>query len=220
MLLRIDVDTLEFLSDPAEFLTVAGDRLAEQPVVSTVVATIAQRVIGELAEGIAQPEEDWWLFELGDLVEQEPVAGRLRVAGSDDAELTLEWFSLFMDEADEQAGRPRGTSAHEVPRPEDIRQRIEQGCVWFWVDQAGERVHMTAANPPSLGVARIGQVFTPKPLRGRGYASAAVAEVSRLIRDAGSRVCLFTDQANPTSKRINQALGYRRVVDMANLVIL
>ena len=296
----MDADALEFLSDPMEFLAVAGDGLAEQPVISTVVATVAQRAIGELADGIAQPEENWWLvvrdgagvvigaamrtapfdprplfllpmpdsaarllarelhargevvtaangalpaveafaeetarlaggsvafaqhtrlFELGELVEPAPIAGRLRPAGPDDAELTLAWFSRFMDEADEQAGRGRGTSAHEVPRPEDITRRIEQGCVWFWVDLAGERVHLTAANPPSLGVARIAPVFTPKPERGRGYASAAVAEVSRLIRDGGSRVCLFTDQANPTSNRIYQALGYRPVVDMANLVI-
>jgi predicted GNAT family acetyltransferase len=40
-----------------------------------------------------------------------------------------------------------------------------------------------------------------------------------MIRDGGSRVCLFTDQANPTSNRIYQTLGYRPVVDMVNLVI-
>ena len=36
----------------------------------------------------------------------------------------------------------------------------------------------------------------------------------------GARVCLFTDQANPTSNKIYAALGYRPVVDMANLVIV
>ena len=49
------------------------------------------------------------------------------------------------------------------------------------------------------------------------YASAAVAQVSRLLRDSGERACLFTDQANPTSNKIYEAIGYRRVVDMANL---
>ena len=42
-----------------------------------------------------------------------------------------------------------------------------------------------------------------------GYASAAVAEVSRRLVAEGERVCLFTDQANPTSNGIYQALGYR-----------
>ena len=54
------------------------------------------------------------------------------------------------------------------------------------------------------------------PVRAR-YASAGVAAVSRMLRDQGARVCLFTDQANPTSNKVYQALGYRPVVDMANL---
>lgn len=296
----MDSDSLEFLADPAEFLAAAGDRLAEQPVISTVVATVAHRAVGELAAGVEQPEDHWWLvvrdgrgvvtgaamrtapfdprplfllpmpesaarllarelhargevvtaangalpavevfaqemarltagsvtvaqhtrlFELGELVEPAPVLGGLRLADQPDLELAVKWFSLFMADADEQAGRPRGSSAHETPGPDQVQRRIDEGCVWFWVDEAGERVHLTAANPPSLGVARIGPVFTPAPKRGRGYASAAVAEVSRLIRDGGSRACLFTDQANPTSNRIYLALGYRPVVDMANLLI-
>ena len=32
-------------------------------------------------------------------------------------------------------------------------------------------------------------------------------------------MCLFTDQANPTSNKIYTALGYQPVVDMANLII-
>jgi predicted GNAT family acetyltransferase len=32
--------------------------------------------------------------------------------------------------------------------------------------------------------------------------------------------CLFTDQANPASNKIYAALGYRPVVDMAQLVIV
>ena len=51
------------------------------------------------------------------------------------------------------------------------------------------------------------------------FASNAVAEVSRRIQAEGARVCLFTDQANPTSNKIYAAIGYETVVDMANLVI-
>ena len=80
-------------------------------------------------------------------------------------------------------------------------------------------VHLTGHNLPAYGVARVGPVYTPREHRGRGYASAAVADVSGRLREAGSRVCLFTDQANPTSNRIYEAIGYRRVVDMANLVL-
>lgn len=64
-------------------------------------------------------------------------------------------------------------------------------------------------------MARIGPVYTPCGLRGRGYASAAVHEVARVLRDAGSQVCLFTDQANPTSNRIYASLGFEAYVDTA-----
>ncbi|MGC4856996.1 GNAT family N-acetyltransferase, partial [Micromonospora sp. DT4] len=67
---------------------------------------------------------------------------------------------------------------------------------------------------------RIGPVYTPPAQRGRGWASNAVAEVSRRIQADGARVCLFTDQANPTSNKIYTALGYQPVVDMANLIIV
>ena len=68
-------------------------------------------------------------------------------------------------------------------------------------------------------MARVGPVYTPPEHRGRGYASAAVAGVSERLLEQGVRVCLFTDQANPTSNRIYTALGFEPVVDMANLVV-
>ena len=43
--------------------------------------------------------------------------------------------------------------------------------------------------------------------------------MSARIVAAGHRACLFTDQDNPTSNKIYAEVGYRPVVDMANLVI-
>ena len=98
-------------------------------------------------------------------------------------------------------------------------RRLRAGWLWFWVTEAGDRVHLTGVSPPSFGVARVGPVYTPPAQRGCGWASNAVAEISRRIQAEGSRVCLFTDQANPTSNKIYTALGYQPVADMANLVI-
>ncbi|MGI5241772.1 GNAT family N-acetyltransferase [Dactylosporangium sp. CA-139066] len=159
------------------------------------------------------------LHELGDLVAPAPAPGGLRPATPDDLDLVAAWYAAFMGDADEQAGRPRDASADEAPDTAEIRRRIEDGWVWLWTDGDGRPVHMTAANPPSFGVARIGPVYTPPAERGRGWASNAVAEVSRRIRAEGARACLFTDQANPTSNKVYAALGYRPVVDMVNLVI-
>jgi len=100
-----------------------------------------------------------------------------------------------------------------------MRRRIEGGRVFVWEDESGQPVHVTAASQPSYGVSRIGPVFTPKEHRGRGIASAAVAEVSRLLLASGERACLFTDQANPTSNKIYEALGYRPLTDMVSLLV-
>jgi len=124
-----------------------------------------------------------------------------------------------MVDADEQAGREPGESPHETLSDEALRRRIEGGRVFVWADEDDRAVHVTAAGMPSFGVSRIGPVFTPREHRGKGIASRAVYEVSRLLRDSGERVCLFTDQANPTSNKIYEAIGYRRVVDMANLLV-
>jgi hypothetical protein len=53
------------------------------------------------------------LFELGDLVEPEPAAGRLRPAALEERDLVLSWYDAFMADADEQAGREPGESPHE-----------------------------------------------------------------------------------------------------------
>ena len=159
------------------------------------------------------------LFELGTLVDPAPARGRLRPAYDDEAPLALEWFHQFHVDADEQAGHNGHGDRAEGTTLEDVRERIRLGRIWMWVDDGDTPRHLTGANPPAYGVARIGPVFTPKEHRGRGYASAAVAGVSRQLQAEGSRVTLFTDQANPTSNRIYIALGFEPVVDMVDLAI-
>jgi hypothetical protein len=299
--LPIAAPRLRFCADPAEFLAAAADYLAADPVVSTVVTTVAHRMLARQADGLAQPAGNWWLVardasgvvtgagmrtapfaprplfllpmpgeaavalarvlhergeevlavtgalpaaelcaaelarlgggqvqvsqhmrlhELGELVWPASAPGRLAAATEADVALVAEWLAAFAGDADEQAGRPRGSSAHELPGRSELLHRIRAGSLWFWADETGERVHLTGVSPPSFGVARIGPVYTPLAQRGRGWASNAVASVSRLVQATGARVCLFTDQANPTSNKIYAALGYQPVADMANLVIV
>ena len=142
----------------------------------------------------------------------------MRAATTADAELCEAWFRVFDDEASEQAGRRHGHGGEHFDA-DFIAGKIERQEIWLWEDETGEVVHLTANNPPAFGVARIGPVLTPKPHRGRGYASYAVAEVSRGLRDAGAEVCLYTDQANATSNKVYAAIGYQAVVDQANFVV-
>ncbi|WP_166139990.1 GNAT family N-acetyltransferase [Nocardioides ochotonae] len=186
-------------------------------------ATPAARDLAEelarLGGGVVRVEEHVRLHLLGDLVEPAPVPGRLRVADRDDLALALAWFAAFEGDAARQAGRDPHPAPPELSDVDAMRQRIDQGRVWLWEDEQGRVVHLSAANPPAYGVARIGPVFTPPEQRGRGWASNAVAEVSRMLRAQGNEVCLFTDQANPTSNGVYARLGFRPVVDLENLRI-
>src|SRR5207342_1081045 len=169
---------LRFFGDPAPFLEVAGDTFAEQPVLSTVIAGIAERIHAQREAGVAWPAgvPCWFaavldgdevvgtamrtapfgdhpaylmpmpddavrllstalldrgepvlgangalpavrtfcedmaaatgkrarvgqhtrLFELGDLVEPRPVAGRLRPVTLDEQPLVASWYDAFM----------------------------------------------------------------------------------------------------------------------------
>ncbi|KQW48437.1 hypothetical protein ASC77_06660 [Nocardioides sp. Root1257] len=182
----------------------------------------AARLVAEetarLTGGAVSVHEHVRLFELGELVMPPAPAGRLRKATEADADLCLEWFLDFARAAAEQAGRvePHGMESFSM---DDMLVRIEDGVIWLWEDEHGERVHLTGANLPAYGVARIGPVYTPRDQRGRGYASRAVAEISAEHLARGVRCCLFTDQANPVSNHVYEAIGYRPVVDMVNLLV-
>lgn len=193
-----------------------------EPVGGVNGALPAARLVAEetarLTGGSAHVHEHMRLFELGDLVVPAAPPGRLRPASAEDVELCLAWFGAFGVDAAEQAGRP-GAHVMEELSAGQMLARIEDGVVWLWEDEEGRPVHLTAANPPANGVARIGPVYTPREHRGRGYASRAVAEVSQQFLDRGVRCCLFTDQANPTSNKVYEALGYRRVVDMVSELV-
>ncbi len=182
----------------------------------------ARRIAEEtarLAGGEVAVHEHLRLFELGELVVPPTPAGALRRATRDDGELALDWFLAFESAAAEQAGRAGSHGPLEGFTLDDMLARIDDGVIWLWEDEHGERVHLTGAKLPAYGVAGVGPVYTPVEHRGRGYASAAVAQVSRQYVDQGVRVCLFTDQANPVSNHIYEQIGYRPVVDMVNLLI-
>ncbi|WP_328491511.1 GNAT family N-acetyltransferase [Streptomyces sp. NBC_00414] len=94
--------------------------------------------------------------------------------------------------------------------------RFAEKTYTFWETPDGTPVSMAGVNPMIAGMVRVDPVYTPADLRGRGYAAAVTAEVSRAARAAGAtEVVLFTDAGNPTSNALYQRLGYRRIADWA-----
>ncbi|MCL2729993.1 MAG: GNAT family N-acetyltransferase, partial [Actinomycetia bacterium] len=91
----------------------------------------------------------------------------------------------------------------------------------LWELPDGQPVAMAGSTVPAAGAVRVVAVYTPQALRGRGYAGAVVAAVSRAALDAGaSDVLLVTDLANPVSNALYEKLGYRPVRDALELDFL
>jgi RimJ/RimL family protein N-acetyltransferase len=148
------------------------------------------------------------LYRLGTLVRPDPgPAGQPRVAGEGDRDLLIEWSAAFVREV--------GDEAHELAGAVD--ERLGYGGLTVW-DADGTTVSMAGITRIVSGMARVGSVYTPPALRGRGYAGAVTAAVSRAALDVGAtEVVLYTDLANPTSNALYERLGYRLVEDRTEL---
>lgn len=135
--------------------------------------------------------------------------GVLRPVSPGETELLTRWIEGFHHDAHLRPDTP----AIEVAR------RMMQGARAHFFEIAGRPVATVAGSGDIPGAARIGMVYTPPELRGRGYGSAATALLSELLLGAGARACLlFTDLDNPTSNAIYQRIGYRPVCDYADLL--
>jgi len=147
-----------------------------------------------------------------------PVPGRARVAGAIDRELVLGWWVAFAEEALHE-GAPEHDGAEAA-----VDHRLEAPTSGFllWEDD-GRPVSLAGWGGPTPNGVRVGPVYTPPELRGRGYATALTAELSRGLLEGGlfpggRRFCfLYTDLANPTSNAIYERIGYRRVCESAEI---
>ncbi len=138
-----------------------------------------------------------------------PAPGRLRLPKPDERDLLVAWMHEFITEA-------RLLGAAQVEAVVDAR--VRHGGLLLWED--GQPACLIGLNHPVAGVVRVGPVYTPAPLRSRGYASSAVAAASRrALADGAARCMLFTDLANPTSNKIYAEVGYRRCGDWEEFVL-
>ncbi len=178
-----------------------------RPIVDRFVDEWQQRTGRAAQLGMAQG-----VYALQEVLPVRAVPGGMRHAGADDLDLVLAWSIAFAQEA--VPGDPRDDARLERV----LRRRLEgqKGTgVWLW-DVEGTAVAMSAHSGPTGSGIRINAVYTPPENRRNGYATALVAAQSQALLDSGYRACfLFTDLGNPTSNRIYETIGYRRVAEAA-----
>jgi len=135
--------------------------------------------------------------------------GAARVATVDDRETVLRWLHEFHAEV--------GSSIPTNERVLDLRLAGNGRGLLLW-EAGGRPVSLAGWGGNTPNGIRIGPVYTPPHLRGRGYATALVAELSQRMLDGGRRFCfLYTDLANPTSNAVYERIGYVRIAESCEL---
>jgi uncharacterized protein len=159
----------------------------------------------EAAGARAQIGRDMRAFELRRVIRPREPGGRPRAATPADAEVLTRWTVAF------------GDDIGEIVTAEDAEQtvgrllRLDDLLLW---EVGGEPASMAAVMRRTPLSSTVSLVYTPPQLRGCGYASAVVAELSQRELDRGAAWCsLFTDLANPTSNHIYAELGYEPRAD-------
>jgi uncharacterized protein len=147
------------------------------------------------------------IYQLARVPPLQPAPGAMRHIEERDRELLRAWLKEFLLEA----------LGEHVPTADgmiDSRLRGGGSGMYLWED--GEPVSLAGYGGPTPHGIRIGPVYTPPEARGRGYASALVAQMSQRLLDEGREFCfLFTDLTNRTSNHIYQEIGYEPVGDAA-----
>ncbi|MCY0932195.1 GNAT family N-acetyltransferase [Streptomyces sp. H27-H1] len=199
---------------PVEAVRELGTALATEPLLAGIDALNTRRADAPaLAAAWGKPTEvavEERLYRLVGLLAPDPApSGRARRAGEDDLSLLFDWVTAFKQEAEV------GGSASESA----LRDRLSYGGMLLWEDE-GAPVSLAGFFRPIGGVTRIGPVYTPPALRGRGYAAGATYAATEAAQAAGAReVLLFTDLANPTSNGVYQRLGYTPVEDRVEVAL-
>jgi hypothetical protein len=153
------------------------------------------------------------IYEAREAFPPSGIPGLCRDYRPDDHDHAAAWMEAFVAEALPGAppGRDEGGAAFVARRVADA-----DGGLVVWEDD-GAPVSIAGFGSPTPNGIRIGPVYTPPELRGRGYASALVGELTAQLLAGERSLCfLFTDLANPTSNSIYQRVGYRPVADVCD----
>jgi len=143
------------------------------------------------------------LYILKKVIHPQNISGKMREAVATDHKLLAEWAFAFAKET---------LPIHEVGDAKHWQNFTEKVIAnqfgFLWIVDSKPVAMNFVARPTKNGIS-VNYVYTPPLLRGRGYASAVVADSSQKMLNSGKKFCvLYTHADNPTSNKIYQNIGY------------
>jgi hypothetical protein len=95
-----------------------------------------------------------------------------------------------------------------------VRRAIELGCWWVWIVE-GELRFQCNIGARTPVTAQIQGVWTPAALRGRGYATLALAATARRLLETNPTVSLYVNDFNSEAIALYDRIGFTRVGELA-----
>ena len=135
-----------------------------------------------------------------------------RKATMEDKETLLKYRRMFSEEA-----------LHEIVSDEELEKKFQRhfSMGYYLLEKDGKIVATASCNRHLTKGKSIGNVYTPKEERGKGYAYNLVYRISKEFLDSGLEYCvLFTDDSNPISNHVYEKIGYERRADTTEILFV
>lgn len=137
------------------------------------------------------------------------VGGAARVVDIGDIDVFAAWLIDFFKEA---------VPHDPLPSREALEKTAGSGNYRFWIID-GAPVSMAGIVRRTRHAAAIAGVYTPPPLRRRGYAGSVTAAVADAVFAEGrTTACLYSDLRNPASNRCYGKIGFKSVCQARHYV--
>ncbi len=133
----------------------------------------------------------------------------VRIARSDETEIVADNSARMI--LGELGYDPRAQRSTFVA---GVRHAIEQGAWWVWIvdNELRFQCNVGARTPVT---AQIQGVWTPPALRGRGYATRALASTARRLFENSPTVSLYVNDFNADAVALYDRIGFTRVGELA-----
>jgi uncharacterized protein len=142
------------------------------------------------------------IMELRYLADVSLAEGKCSAATKQDIPLIARWIIAFNLEALSST-----ISYEEVI--DKITAGVEKGSYYIFRNEQGIPVSMAATARKLINGTAISYVYTPKEVRGRGYAATNMYYLGKkLLSEGNDFCCLFVDKKNPISNRVYKKIGY------------
>lgn len=160
-------------------------------------------IFAEASNHACELNSRWRVHRLDKLcVQKYRVSGQLVLGTMDDQGLVSSWGRKYDEE------KPANVNIEKF-----LLRKLEDRLLYFWTD--GEPKALATLSGTICKGPRISAVYTPRLLRGNGYAFALAHKLSKQYLDSGSSYITLNTQEGDPVERMYAKIGYRVIGEKA-----